>query len=76
MKRFFNVLALLFLCFPLAAAGFQLEPNRWESLVIPGNPEGLNIGQLLGDDMGSLDYGTDWAIYVFDRWGRVSGLFS
>jgi len=66
MKKFFAAVVLMMFGSPLLAMGFQLAPNKWESLVIPGNPEGYTLGQLLGDDLAGLTYGEDWAVFVFD----------
>lgn len=60
------VLLLAQLSSTALANDFQLNPNTWELLVIPGDPAGKSIETLLADDMGELVYGEDWIIFTFD----------
>jgi len=66
MKKYCIAAVLMLIGSPLMAMGFQLSPNKWETLVVPGDPEGWTIGQLFGDDLESLEYKTEWIIYVYD----------
>jgi len=66
MQKLCFALVLLVLSSPLIADTFELRPNSWEILVIPGDPAGRSIGELLADDMQSLEYKEDWTIYTYN----------
>ena len=60
-------LLLLGWCLSAAASTFTLAHDRWETLVIPANPDGQTVGDLLGDDLpDNAVYGTDWAVYTYN----------
>jgi hypothetical protein len=61
------VLLLLGWCLNATASTFTLADDRWESLVIPANPDGRTVGELLGDDL-PIDslFGSDWAVFTYN----------
>ncbi len=66
LNNSYLALSLLLLSSSASAIEFQLKPNTWEILVIPGDPAGRSIETLLADDMGSLVYKEDWVMYTYD----------
>lgn len=72
MWRSALLLLLLGWCFGATASTFTLAHDRWETLVIPANPEGRTVADLLGDDLPeSAVYGTDWAVYTYNPQTRA-----
>jgi len=51
---------------PDIVSPFVLRDGRWESLVIPGNPEGRTIASLFGDYLPVAEYAATWIIFTFD----------
>ena len=49
----------------VSSATFDLQDSRWESLVLPGDPDGRTIGDLFADDLPGV-FGVDWVLFTYD----------